>query len=114
MPWEALISRFVVSLAAIAGVSAIYVRMLLWSRRQFKGNLKAIFDLLAYLMMGGVIAASFVGILLAGEESSMRQGIGYLGTVMFLWVCAMVPTYLYIDRFRIPAVSAVGVIPAQK
>ena len=97
MPWEALLSRFVMSFAAIGIASVIYVWLLSWAWRHFQGSVKASMTLLAYLLMGVVIAGAFINILLAGNDASMRQGMSYLGTVVVLWICAVAPTFIYIS-----------------
>ncbi|TCS38273.1 hypothetical protein EDC30_1028 [Paucimonas lemoignei] len=97
MPWEALLSRFVMSFAAIGIASFFYVRLLSWAWGHLQGNAKASFTLLAYLLMGVTIGGAFVNILLAEADASARHGMAYLGTVAFLWICSVAPTFLYIS-----------------
>lgn len=96
MPWEALLSRFVMSFAAIGIASVIYVWLLSWAWRHFQGGVKASITLLAYLLMGAVMVGAFLNILLAESDASMRQGMSYLGTVIALWIGSVAPAFVYI------------------
>lgn len=112
MPWEALLSRFVMSFAAIGIASVIYVWLLSWAWRHFQGNLKASFTLLAYLLMGAVMAGAFINILLAESDASMRQGMSYMGTVILLWIGSVAPTFVYIS-IQSPRLSPASALVAQ-
>lgn len=112
MPWEALLSRFVMSFAGIGIASFIYVWLLSWSWRHFQGSVKASMTLLAYLLMGVVIAGAFINILLAEADASVRHSMSYLGTVTFLWICSVTPTFIYIS-LQLPRQRSASALVAQ-
>jgi hypothetical protein len=113
MPWEALASRFVVSLAATSAAAVIYAWMLSWSLRNSQGGIKAAFTLLAYMLMVTVLGLSLVNIFLAQPDASIRQSLLYLGAVIILWACSVVPAVFYIGRYKLPELCEADYCPVQ-
>lgn len=113
MPWEALVSRFVVSVAATSAASAIFAWILSWSWHNLQDRVKAVFTLLAYMLMVTVIGLSMVNIFLAEQEASLRQSLAYLGIAVILWVCSVVPALIYVGRFKMPDLSGAECLPVR-
>lgn len=73
IPWVEFAARFTVGLIGLTAAAVIYVKVLLWVGRRFRGAPKTGFSLLAYLFMAAAVGTAFVNILETANDPFVRQ-----------------------------------------